>query len=352
LALHSGPSYETLFRIAYEARQGDAVRISEFGDTIYHTLRPAAFEAYQRAHGPHAITYDEWFYSKLTMFLNILGYERLEIPSFSTGGRIHTLVVEQPWKEGVKGFVRQGDWIDEEEIKQTLIPEDNERISWVGQVRDVSAAKTNRAQFLREWLRRQPADRAGAAQIPASWEKNRERDKIISNGLNRRIERSEICVQLDRSEIATTPSLEKVGFHRWVDAWRDPDGRQHNSAAVLQATQKIGQVPSDFQIAPFGTEPNRRRPRILLVCTEQNMLRVSLVNRARHRPFAHRDHQRIDDLAAVPQSRLVGFNTVHVKLMKTLTKFLGLSPKVHSMYYLYIELVAPNRLCGGRNASK
>jgi hypothetical protein len=223
-SLGRGPSFETLFKLAYQARQGDRFAPHEFGDVMYFTLRPAAFEAYQRSQGPHAFTYTEWFYAKVMMFCEVLLYERLEISEWIEG-EIRTREVEQPWAEGVRGFCHYGSYIDDEEIEQALVPEDNERLSWMSLVLEVSAAKTNRVKAMQQWLRRQPAERAAEAR-KASWSKNRDRDQTIVNCLERGMERADICKELDRLMVPTNQSLQKVGLQRWTDAWKDPDGRQ------------------------------------------------------------------------------------------------------------------------------
>jgi hypothetical protein len=224
--LRGGPSFEALFRLTYEARQGDRSAALEFGDTMYYTLRPAAFEAYQRAHGPHAFTYAEWFYSKIKMFFEILLYEWLDVTEMTEAGEFRTRVVDQPWRDGLEGFFHHGDLMDDEEIEEALVPEDNERLAGSRLVYEVSTAKTNRADVLRDWLRHQPAAKAAAAPKATSWGKNRERNQIILNCLEHGMERADICKELDRGSIATQFSLQRVGLHRWADAWEDPDGRQ------------------------------------------------------------------------------------------------------------------------------
>jgi hypothetical protein len=189
-------------------------------------LRPAAFEAYQRAQGPRAFTYAEWFHAKVKMFFEILLYKRLDVLEMTAIENFETREVEQPWKEGVRGFFHHGDWIDDEEIEQALIPEDNERLNWPWLVHEVSAVGTNRTEFLREWLRRQPAERDAATRKPTSWGKNRERDEIISNGVERKMDKAEICKALDKRNIPALPSLRKAGLDKWADAWQDLDGRQ------------------------------------------------------------------------------------------------------------------------------
>ena len=215
----------------------------EFGDTMYCTLRPAAFEAYQRAHGPRAFSYAEWFYAKIIMFFEVLLYKRLDVLEMTADENFETRVVEQPWKEGVTGFFHHGDWIDPEEIEQTLIPEDNERISWPWLAHEVSTVKTNRTEFLREFLKCQPAARAAAARKPTSWGKNRERDQIILNCLERGVARPNICKELDRLMIPTLPSLHRIGLERWKVAWDDPDGR----AAIQQLFSKARKKIVNFQ---------------------------------------------------------------------------------------------------------
>jgi hypothetical protein len=226
-SLDGGPSFEALFKLVYQARQGDHSAALEFGDTMFYTLRPAAFEAYQRKHGPHAFSYAEWFYTKVKMFFEILIYKYLDANEMMPDGNIRMRVVEQPWNEGVTGFFHHaGEWIEDDEIEQGLVPEDNEVIGWGGLALEVSRLKTNRVEYLRNWLRDRAIEKTGAARGRIRWGKNRERDQIILNCFERRKERADICKELDRLTIPTVPSLQKAGLQRWSEAWSDPEGRQ------------------------------------------------------------------------------------------------------------------------------
>lgn len=224
-SLNGGPSFEALFRLVYEARQGDYSAALEFGDTMLFTLRPAAFEAYQRKHGPHAFTYAEWFYSKIKMFFEVLVYTYLDVYELAHDGNVRERVVEQPWKEGVEGFFHHGEWVEDDEIEQGLVPEDNERVSWAGLAREVSAA-TNRIEHLREWLINRAVDKTAAARKGKSWEKNRERNQIILNCFERGLEKADVCKELDRQKISILRSLQELGFESWREGWKEPSGRQ------------------------------------------------------------------------------------------------------------------------------
>ena len=63
--------------MVHAARRGDRSAGFEFTDTMFWTLRPESFECFQRVHGPRAISYRDWFYAKLSQFLDILTYEKL-----------------------------------------------------------------------------------------------------------------------------------------------------------------------------------------------------------------------------------------------------------------------------------
>jgi hypothetical protein len=225
-SLKGGPSSESLVRLVYEARQGDRSAAGEFGSAMYYTLRPAAFEAFQKRRGPYGITYTEWFYSKLKQYFEILLYLWLDVTEMAEDGNLRVRVVEQPWEEGLDGFLLHGDLVEDEEIEQALIPEDNERVGWGALVYEVSRATANRTEVLRAWLDGERSAKVANRRPLSSWEKNRERDEIILDCLKRGMSRADVCRQLDKRTIPTLPALQKMGFQRWTDAWGDPDGRQ------------------------------------------------------------------------------------------------------------------------------
>jgi len=176
-----------LFRLAYQARRGQRGARAELSDTIDCTLRPAAFEAFQRVHGPFAVTYDEWRYSKLRQIFDVLLYERLVILD-ETMPQNEFRDVEEPWDEGLENrFFDLGPHLTEEEVQEYLAPEDIERVSWSELVDEVSlATPENRPATLRQWLSRQREARISASKgARGSWGRNRERNQAISDLLGR-----------------------------------------------------------------------------------------------------------------------------------------------------------------------
>ena len=223
--LSSGPRLRSVVRLVHGARNGHLPSEMELADTLYYTLRPAAFAAYQRKHGL-AITYGEWFYSKLRQLLDALVYERLVVFDETRQGFRE---VEQPWHEGLDDlFLELGPHLTEDEIQEYLVPEDSERLSWGELVYAVSqAAAANRVSTLQEWLLKQRATRLLSSKGIRSWGKNQERDQVILSSLGSLMSRKQVCMELDRQGVPVSlPALEKNGFRRWVVAWDDPEGRQ------------------------------------------------------------------------------------------------------------------------------
>ena len=138
--------------------------------------------------------------------------------------------VEEPWNEGLEDrFFDLGPHLTEEEVQQYLVPEDIERVNWSELVDAVSQATPgNRRATLRQWLSRQRETRILASKgTRGSWGKNRERNQVILDLLERKIGRERICAELDRQRVALNlPALEARGFPTWAAAWADSEGRE------------------------------------------------------------------------------------------------------------------------------
>jgi hypothetical protein len=74
-----GPTQAVLYRLAIKSRRGDRIAAGEFANTLYWKLRPAAFESFQRVHGPRPIEHRDWFCSKLFQFFEILLHDAVEV---------------------------------------------------------------------------------------------------------------------------------------------------------------------------------------------------------------------------------------------------------------------------------
>jgi hypothetical protein len=191
---------------------------------MYFTLRPAAFEAYQRLHGPVAITYPEWFYLKLRQFIHILVFDKVEVKSPVDGScKIVALPIEKGHE--ITG-VHCNQKIGFDELTESIAPEDNDFQSWNNLAGVASDYTDNRLQEVQEWLKSHRRASDTQASAKSRWTKNRQRDALIRDELSRPAERIEICRKLDDASIETTPGLQDGGFTRWLDAWSDPDGRQ------------------------------------------------------------------------------------------------------------------------------
>jgi len=223
----SGPNERKLFRLAYESRKGVRGTAGESADTMCWTLRPAAFESFQKLHGPRAIDYRDWFYSKLCQFLGILLYEQLRVFGLGAWGGPAPPQTDEPWNEGCGVLCGDGPLIERDELEEQLSPEDhqNEELNWAELVLLLAKAGEDRPATLWEWLRRLRKKRASTQTSGRYWTKNRERDQVIRNCLMRKMERRAICEELDRRTIPILPSLQKAGFGRWVEAWDDPRSR-------------------------------------------------------------------------------------------------------------------------------
>jgi hypothetical protein len=180
-----------------DGRALDPDSMDNLANAMYFTLRPPAFEAYQRLLGPVAISYPEWFYLKLRQFLRILLFDEVEVKTHEE--------------------------IELDELTQGIAPEDNHHEVWFRLVESACYYPDNRVQGLRAWLERH---RRAQGSARSRWTKNQPRGAVIRSELSRGTERMAICRMLDEAGIETTLGLQERGFARWLDAWSDPDGRQ------------------------------------------------------------------------------------------------------------------------------
>ena len=118
----SGPSQLALIQMVHAARQGDRSAGFEFTDTMFRTLRPESFECFQRLHGPRAISYRDWFYAKLSQFLDILTYEKLALDGFGPDGKARTPETDKPWEEGLTVLGPGGPGTDSGDLEKNVRP--------------------------------------------------------------------------------------------------------------------------------------------------------------------------------------------------------------------------------------
>ena len=66
---------------------------------MYWTLREETFRCFERAHGARPIHYDDWYYGKLTQFLELLVYERLSLTYGPPPQCLCEPLTDRPWEK-------------------------------------------------------------------------------------------------------------------------------------------------------------------------------------------------------------------------------------------------------------
>jgi len=94
--LSVGPNQLQLLQMICQAREGDRGAAAEFADSMYWTLRKAAFESFLRKRGERAIFYGEWFYEKIAQLTSILLHDGGEILK---DGKACWIEARRPWDE-------------------------------------------------------------------------------------------------------------------------------------------------------------------------------------------------------------------------------------------------------------
>jgi hypothetical protein len=216
-----GPTSSELYRFVQICRKGSQIAGDEFADTMYWTLREAAFDAFQRSHGARAITYREWFYHKLFQFFRILLFTKAHVAGDSD---LYWVDSAEILEKGAIVIGCEGALVQPDELQDSLGPADNNCRLWCDLVETVSASSNERLAVAQAWLRSQRAPDTNSAE-PSGWAKNQERDQIIMNSLERGMKPELICQELDKRTIRTLPALEAKGIHRWIDGWVDLEAR-------------------------------------------------------------------------------------------------------------------------------
>jgi len=229
-ALGAGLRQAYLYQMVYAARQGKRLETLHFADVMRCTLRKVTFDAFERAHGPKAITYAEWFYCKLLQFLEILTYERL----ISEGINSDAEATDRPWEKGCYVSGSTGPEIDEEHLQQAFTPDDAETFDWQWLVQEVSTAGSDRGEVLNRIIEDLAADNAPAKS--REWAKNKRRNRVIRDGLIGGKDSEEICRELDKRAIHPLPIMERYGIPTFVAALEDPRTRN----AIQQMISKVG----------------------------------------------------------------------------------------------------------------
>jgi hypothetical protein len=219
--LKRGPTNSELYHLAQKGRKGDKNALGEFADTMYWTFREAAFDAFQRAHGARAITYREWFYHKLFQFFEVLLFTKVRVAGIS---EVRLVGADEVLEKGAIVISGDGPLIQLDELQDSIGPEHNIRPCWFDLAQVVSESSDDRLALAQKWLRSQRVPERNSAK-PSVWTKNRERDQIIMNCLDRDMKPEIICQELDNRTSPTLPALQTKGIHRWVDGWADPKAR-------------------------------------------------------------------------------------------------------------------------------
>lgn len=219
----SGPRESDLYALVQQARKGLKDAAESYADTMYWTLRPSAFESFQRTFGARAIEYRDWFYSKLFQFFMILVHDHVEVLGNGPLGYYGPPQTDRPWEEGaiLRGSGRSID------------PDDLEAAFSVGEHRweeFVQLAATSDGAFDRVRAAVLERVRQGSKGVSGSktwqWTDNVKRDQIIVEGLGAGRSRLEICQILDQHLIPTTPYLRSHGHLSWGAAWNDKEARR------------------------------------------------------------------------------------------------------------------------------
>lgn len=221
------PTHQEIAKWVCDARLGDTVASDQFAETMYLTLRPAAFEAYLRTYPRKAITYTEYFYSKLRQFLRML----LDSDPLT------------PYMERGPKFLRVPDysdaWLEPDVPLLELRPEDNDRIDWHELARIVSERSGDRPEALRAWF---------CQQLPASTPNMRQtspatalRSKLVQQALAEGKSRRQVCELLDRHGIAVSSKMMMAGIVNWTMAW---DDKQYRADVQTMISKALNQVSS------------------------------------------------------------------------------------------------------------
>jgi len=219
-----------LYQLVYAARQKNRLETLHVADVMRCTLRKVTFDAFERTHGPKAITYADWFYCKLLQFLEILTYERL----IAEGMPNDSKASDRPWDKGCYVSGSDGPEIEEEGLKQAFKPEDAKAFDWQWLVQEVSTASSDRGEALNRII-----EDLAAENIPAKsreWAKNKDRNRVIRNCLKRGKDSEEICRKLDKRTIDPLPIMVRNGIRNFVAALADPSTRN----AIQQMISKVG----------------------------------------------------------------------------------------------------------------
>lgn len=233
-----GPTQLSLIQRVHAARLRQRGAGCEFTDTMYWTLRPESFECFQSVHGPRAISYRDWFYAKLSQFLEILVYDKLAVDGIGPDGKIRVPKTDEPWEEGFIVLGPGGPPVEPSDFERTFVPADNDPGFWGPIVDEVCRAADNRLAVLERimgQLRRKRglvASGESATGLPAGvrprreWGRTKKRNQIIRQLLSEGRDGLEICAALDARSVTALPIMQQRGVYTYVAGWDDKDLRR------------------------------------------------------------------------------------------------------------------------------
>jgi hypothetical protein len=185
----SGPTEAQLSRWVLQARGGDRGASHDLAETMHTTLRPAAFEAFQRVCGPRPIEFRDFFFSKLLQLSELLGSDL-------------------PDPEVLEAAYDPGAWPDH---------------WWLPMVTVCLAGTPEGAGArLQSYLGQLAGERLQCSAKP-----KRRRDRIVAECLATGMDRHEICEELDRCRVPTTGRMREGGCTTWCQADDHKDFRRN-----------------------------------------------------------------------------------------------------------------------------
>lgn len=223
--IKEGPTELRLHELVYEGRCGRKQALFEFADVMYYTLREEAFEAFQRRHGPLENAFPEWFHEKLDQFFRILLFESVRVSRCVDRSVLFKDTDFPVGKEfTIVRFNDEG--IQPDETEQVIEPEHNSHRLWYELAQSVTERPKDRLKAAREWLAKFRRQYELPRSFETGWGKNQERNRIIFKYLDRGMARADVCKELDKHTVETIRALQVRGLHKWVDGWKDREGRK------------------------------------------------------------------------------------------------------------------------------
>jgi hypothetical protein len=234
----SGPRESDLYVLVQKARKGIDDALQEYEDAMSWTLRPAAFESFQRTFGARAIEYPDWFYSKLYQFFRILLHERVQVLHSGPSGDVGPARTDRPWEEG-QILYGDGPSIDPDDL-ETAFSVDG-RYPWHEFVKLAVSSGQSRVEEIRHVIRVLADHRTeskAVARKAREWSDNVQRDRIILDALDGGKPRREICQILDQYLLPTTDNMRRHGCATWLAAWNDKQLRRAVQSLFSKVTSR------------------------------------------------------------------------------------------------------------------